>query len=250
MKYISFETPKSGEKLENNEDSVFVKKLSDKNFLVSVSDGASTGVFSKEWSEHITKNFDSAWIESEENFIFGLDSLRESFKPNITRNSALRKFLMQGSYATLLSLKISKSGYFFPKFELECFAIGDVCLFIFDVVGNLEFCFPYTSKDDFNNVPDLLRSSKKLQEKTPVTIKSSTTSCKMDSLIVIATDAFSEFLYKRKNSSDILAVIREVIDCKDQDQFTNLMDRYRTEFNMHNDDVAICMIQNESGKYF
>ena len=250
MQYKLFECSKHGESLENNEDSLFVKKLNDSSLLVNVSDGASTGVFSREWSKHLTSNLDSAWLESKDSFLFGLDTLRESFKPEISRNSALRKFLLQGSFATLMSIRISESGFIFPELLLDSYAIGDVCLFIYDSQGNSEFVFPYQTAGDFNNVPDLIRSSKKLQLDTPVTLHQKKISFDNKNLLVIATDALSEFLYKKIDSGDSFEFIQKILQCNNQADFEKLINLFRFEFGMKNDDVAICFIQYKNNLFF
>ena len=150
---------KRGEDLKKSEDSMEVKHIDSNTLLTVLSDGASTGVFSRAWSEHITSSMDSAWLESEEHLARGLDEIRKTFKPEITRPTALRKFLLEGSYATLYAAMIKKTGNFFikNKFQIQSYCIGDVVLFFFTPEGELEYSFFYDSHESFNNSPDLFR---------------------------------------------------------------------------------------------
>ncbi|MDH4129944.1 MAG: protein phosphatase 2C family protein [Spirochaetota bacterium] len=251
METLSFEAPKAGIEDFRNEDSFKIRQIANDLMLVLVSDGASTGVFSKEWSDHITNNFDSAWLSSAEDFEFGIKTIRETFKPDITRQTALRKFLMQGSYATLLSVLIKKNkSWFKSNVDLTMYAIGDVCIFIFSDNGELEFTFPYLSVEDFNNVPDLIRSSNNLQEKTPYKIFQNTYTTSLDSLIVVASDALSEYLFKTLTEGTIFDTIKEIAKCENNEQFKRLMNYYRDNCKMKNDDVTICFITDRPDLYY
>jgi len=247
----SFETAKAGVEEKNNEDSFRIRQINMEKTMVLMSDGASTGVFSKEWSDHITNNIDSSWLKSVDDLEYGLNTLRESFKPNITRQTALRKFLMEGSYATLLALLIEEdTGWFSSKLDLTLYSIGDVCVFVFSEDGSLEFSFPYTRYEDFNNVPDLIRTSEKLQKKTPYVIKPSSFKTSAKSLIVVASDAISEYLFQAKDEGKLLSSIEDIVACENNENFKKLMDIYRQEMNMKNDDVTVCVLTKEPELYF
>ena len=75
-------------------------------------------------------------------------------------------------------------------------SLSSTFIFVFDKQGKLEYSFPQKKFEDFGNVPDLVRSSKKLQEKTPVNLKNDSFNTSNQSLIAIVTDALSEFLFK------------------------------------------------------
>lgn len=246
MKQQLFMTAKSGLPDEKNEDAVFIKNLDKKTLMVVMSDGASTGVFSRQWSTHLTKNFDSSWLESDESFNSGLESLRESFKPKIDRPSAQRKFLLEGSYATVFASTIERVSVFFSsRLKLTNYCIGDVSLFVYSRKGELKYTFPFTSASAFGNVPHLVRSSDKHQKKSPATIRSDEFSAAKDDLLIYATDAISEFLFKAIEKKSDGQIIQRVRECKTDDEFRDLMDHYRTKCGMHNDDVAILFLEAE-----
>ncbi|MES0489662.1 MAG: hypothetical protein ABUK01_06710 [Leptospirales bacterium] len=245
MEYQLFETPKSGLPDDKNEDSVLVKKISSNQALITMSDGASTGVFSRNWSDHITGFFDTAFLDSSEDFLNGLQSLRTSFQPEITRPSAQRKFLLEGSYATVLASFVEKvTGLFSSRFKINNYAVGDVCLFIFNKTGELKQLFPYKESADFGNIPDLVRSSEKHQAKTPFSLRHDKFTASLDDTIVYATDAFAEFLLKQDEEHKLgHKILERVRMCKNNQQFRRLMDYYRTKGGMHNDDVTICILE-------
>lgn len=243
MDTTCYETAKAGLDANKSEDSILVKKIDNSSMMIVMSDGASTGVFSRAWSTHITGNFDTAWLKSREDFSYGLEVIRKSFKPDITRPTALRKFLMEGSYATVFALLAEKKfSLFGSKMKLTFYCVGDVTIFVFSEDGGLLYSFPFTKQEEFNNVPNLVRSNEKLQEKTPLNILSDTYISEGKNLVVIATDAMSEFIFHKMNSKRGYRVIEDIMDCKNQDEFLQLVTRYRKDENMKNDDVAVCIL--------
>ncbi len=251
MELLCYETPKAGIDDFKNEDSIFIRHLNQDSLMVLVSDGASTGVFSKEWSDHITHNFDTSWLKSIKDFEFGLTAIRESFKPNITRQTALRKFLKEGSYATLLAVQIDKdNSWFRSNFSLTSYSVGDVCIFIFNEEGILEHTFPYQKLADFNNIPYLIRTSDRLQEKTPYEVKIDHYTTSQDNLIVVASDALSEYFFQASARNEVFKTIKEIIDCQDNDEFKDFITILRKECDMKNDDVSVCFVTERPDIYF
>ncbi len=240
MEVKFFTTAKAGLEEDKNEDSIFIKQLDSDKFMISLSDGATTGVFSKEFSKHITNNFDSSWISSINAFENGIEQIRNTFKPDITRPTALRKFLMEGSYATLMVAVIElKTSLFTSKIKINSMCVGDVTLFIFNYNKELIYSFPFNHSIDYTNAPDLIRSSTKLQQKSPYKIKFNKHEAHIDSLIVIASDAISEFLFRCIEDGIGNETITSILNCKDSSEFKILIDHYRNNQNMKNDDVTI-----------
>ena len=153
---------------------------------------------------------------------------------------------MEGSYATLYAAMIKKRGNFFikNKFEINSYCIGDVSLFVFTPEGELEYSFYYTDHENFDNSPELFRSNEKLQKKTPFTIHSDIYITSRKNTIVFATDALSEFIFKRLVVKKGLDVILEIMECQSNEDFFKLMEYYRDSCNMKNDDIAICIIKD------
>jgi len=248
LEYHLYETPKSGLEDDKNEDSVFIRTLSRSNLMITMSDGASTGVFSRKWSDHICKSIDSAWLTSPEDFEYGIEKIRETFKPNLTRPTAKRKFLLEGSYATVMSLLIQKPSWWFGDIKIKLISIGDISIFVFNKDGELEYSFPQKKSEDFGNVPDLIRSSKRLQEKTPYEIKQDNYSTSNSNVIAIMSDAISEFIFS--NTENGLDIIKRIAICKTNDQFRRLVDHYRSKCGMKNDDVSVLLLAHQPELYF
>lgn len=250
MKTRIYTTPKAGLENSQNEDAAAVDVVEPDALWIRVADGASTGVFSREWSRHLCRDFAFRPIRCEDDFEQRLDTLREAFQPEITRPSALRKFLTEGCYATLLTAWVrktqEKTG---GELQLTLFAIGDVCLFRFDPAGALQFAFPHNQAKNFNNVPHLIRSKAALQAKTPYQIAQAEISAYPDDLIAIATDALSEYLFETiangKHRSDLL----KILECEDNRAFKDVIDRFRAN-GMKNDDVTVCFLTGHPDLYF
>lgn len=270
MKYISFNTSKNGVELEKGEDALAVRQIGKHSLLIIMSDGASTGVFSHDWAHHITSSFDSAWMRSVNDFTFGMGEIRKSFKPVIERPTALRKFLMEGSYATIFAARIAFEKKLFRQnaYHITTFSIGDITTFVFSPDGTLEYSYPNKKSGDYNNVPALFRSSAKLQEKSPVSVMTEDYSTPASNTLVFATDAMSEYIFElieadgkdagqvknpEMNGNDtaeshnprINDLISKIKNCPGQQQFTELIDACRGTGKMKNDDVTILMIIGE-----
>jgi len=251
MKTRIYTTPKAGLEDFQNEDAVAVDPAGADALWVRVADGASTGVFSREWSRHLCHNFEVSWIQSVQNFENGLENIRESFQPEITRPSALRKFLMEGSYATLLTALVQKTDATADTaLQLTLFAVGDVSLFVFSQAGETMFTFPYKHTKDFNNVPNLIRSKAALQAKTPYKIAQTEIRTAPEDLIVIATDALSEYLFKTMSAGKHPMKLLKMLQCKDDMAFKEVIDIFRNADGMKNDDVAVCFLTARPDLYF
>lgn len=250
MKTICFEATKSGLDVTGSEDSHLVKRIDKKTLMVVVSDGASTGVFSRAWSHHLTGSFDTAWVKSEKDFLYGLEVMRGTFKPDMKRPTALRKFLMEGSYATLFTLMIESSGGLFTggRLTLSSYSVGDITLFSFTPRGELEFSYPWERHTDFTNSPDLVRSSEKHQAQSPFKLRIRTHTTSAKNTIVVATDALSEFILRNMIEKKGHEIIRSILACPGPEEFRALIERYRTEKGMKNDDVTVCIVTNSVKK--
>lgn len=251
MDVLCLEAPKAEIEDFRNEDAMAVRRIGEDALLAALSDGASTGVFSKEWSDHIVRHVEPEWLKSVDDFENGLKEMRASFKPSIVRQSALRKFLLQGSYATLLAMFIQKDrSRMDDELALTIYAVGDVCCFIFTEKGDVEFTFPCTTLEAFNNVPHLIRSSAKLQKNTPYDVLYKNLNTQADNLIVIATDALSEYLFKTMSEGRSFDILKDIIKCQDNNQFKELVTFYRQNDKMKNDDVSVCFITDRPDIYF
>ena len=249
FEYFSFETAKRGLAFAKSEDSLSVQQVGIDKLLVTLSDGASTGVFSKKWSKHIVESITQEHVVSKESFASQLSRIRKTFQPSITRPSALRKFLQEGSYATVASVLFESisSAEEEKTLKLHMLTIGDIELLGIKPDGSLDFSFPYQSSQEFGNVPDLLRSNEKLQVKTPLTIQESVCVSSLQNTILICTDAASEFFLKRlEEYGHIKDIIANILLCQTQLEFANLMDDYRSNYGMKNDDVAIFLLRKRN----
>ena len=248
MIHKAYTTPKAGLEDDRNEDAFHVRTLNPRELLVSVSDGASTGVFSRNWSKHLATGIDSAWLDSPEAFLGGLDSLRATFKPEITRPTAQRKFLMEGSYATILAVRVRVPLWWLGRLRLKLFCVGDVTILIFDADGEMLYSFPQKTLTDFGNTPELYRSSAKLQEKTPFALHQDEVSAPRSALVAVLSDAIAEYIFTLDPGSR-LPLLKRVAACKDNAEFRTLADELRAA-GMKNDDATAALITHRPDYYF
>jgi len=103
---------------------------------------------------------------------------------------------------------------------------------------------------DFNNVPNLIRSKAALQAKTPYKIAQAEIRTAPDDLIVMATDALSEYLFKTVPSGNHPNKLLKMLQCKDDIAFKEVINTFRNADGMKNDDVAVCFLTARPDLYF
>ena len=145
------------------------------------------------------------------------------------KNSIVEK---SGAGATLCGLSLDKDGW-------TCECLGDSCLIIVD--QNYGISFHTSQHGEFDNHPDYFDSF--------TTGKGSVykTNGQYDDAkaFLLVTDPFSELFYKHQmDASFIRTRLSELNELTDHQSFTTLVERWRDELNMHNDDSSLIIIQN------
>ena len=153
----SFWLPKHGNTQAEYEDAFCFKKPINQNvdtfFRAAVADGATEASFSKEWANLLVQAYYQGELNDEKTLIQYLPQLQKQWSAEVTQKPlpwyAVEK-LQRGAFSALFGLTLYENRY-------EIMAIGDSCLF--HIRGDkLEYSFPITHSEQFNNRPLLLSS--------------------------------------------------------------------------------------------
>ncbi|MBI2569820.1 MAG: hypothetical protein HYV63_22685 [Candidatus Schekmanbacteria bacterium] len=248
MQVRTFQASKAGAARHENEDSVDLRRRSPGELGIVLADGASTGVFSKGWSAHLAATFGEHLDCALESFDAVLELARATFSPDLSRHTALRKFLTEGSFATLLAARVElvqdagRGGE--RSYALTMAAVGDACLIALDADGSCVLAFPCVSAADFGNTPNLIRSSAKLQERTPYRRQNARSPVRGTCTLLAATDAFAELVVRKVACRQSGELLRRLLECEEEARFAALVAELRRDHGMKNDDVSIVLIQD------
>lgn len=125
--------------------------------------------------------------------------------------------------------------------------LGDSCLL---EVENNQIKKIHTSQqgDEFDNHPDYFDSDASKEGKgTPLHICGEITS---QTNILLVSDPFSDFLNERKKGGKEELYIKELLQVTNHDEFEALVDKWRKEYGMHNDDSTLIIIEYEESDDF
>lgn len=244
--------PKSGNADAEMEDAFRPKErgeITSGHLCFAVADGATEGVFSKQWAECLIKCF----CEKVESDIVSLmeRALKEweIWKTNyvLSRNEDGRPLqwfeehgLIAGAFSTLLGLELvaCDDGRHGDWYGL---AVGDTCLFqVHD--EELIAQFPVLHSSDFSNRPFLASTNRLSNVHIAEVQQQMRGQWQRNDQFYIMTDALAcWFMQMREASRNPLRSVRQ-LDTEEGEEFFDWISRLRSEESMRNDDVTLLRI--------
>lgn len=209
---------------------------------IAVSDGMSQSIFSSWWAKilvdyylengHIPDEMHPLQHKWQQMLSDEIVKREEEAKTNPKRSPwRLKNSYSErsGAAATLCGLSLIGD-----KWMCEC--IGDSCLIVVNHDYTLEF---YTSQvGEFNNHPDFLDSfgdgrGTPIKKEVKQDIKA----------LLMVTDPFAELFQKEKNNQKFIkARLEELCNLCNHNTFIHLVEKWRDDFEMHNDDSTMILI--------
>ncbi|MBD5259619.1 MAG: hypothetical protein HDS46_02320 [Bacteroides sp.] len=220
------------------------------NNRIAISDGMTQSVFPQWWarilvdhyleSGHIPTNIKPLQEKWQKMLISEIQKREEESKTNPKRNPwRLRNSLAEksGAAATLCGFSVSNDGW-------NCECIGDSSLIAVDHDYSLKF---YTSQvGEFGNHPDYLDSFNN-GVGTPV-IKSVEKNVKM---LLMVSDPIAELFQLNETKPEFIrSRINEILSLTEHTSFIDLVEKWRDELGMHNDDTTLIIIKDPSNNNF
>lgn len=213
---------------------------------VAVSDGVGQSIMPLEWAKILVNSFieerwlpgdditplQRAWLSEAQAY---LRAQKESgHNPWMLENCLLNR---DGAGATFCGVSFPK------KNKWSAIILGDSCLVEINNKEKIEAI--HSSKvGAFNNRPDYFDSMGPMSG----TIAYREGELDRKKAILLVSDPFSELFQKIKGTPDEKVIIKEIFELSDdQSEFEKLVDRYRENYGMHNDDSTLLIIESEFG---
>lgn len=213
------------------------------NNRIAVSDGMSQSIFPQWWAKilvddylengHIPYDISPLQEKWQKMLLAEIHQRENEAETNPKRDPwRLKNSLAEksGAGATLCGLTLGN--------EWSCECLGDSCVITISDEYTLNF---YTSQvGEFGNQPDYFDSFREGRGK-PIT-KIINRDVKA---ILMVTDPFAELFQLHKNDSDFIKTrFEELKDLTNHESFIELVEKWRDEFGMHNDDSTLVIIDD------
>lgn len=243
MKVKAFITHKEAEKYSDCQDCFAIKG---ENKTIAVSDGISQSIFSGVWSEILTDAFvDEPWgICAEMPFpkpclskcwYERVEERKQAMRDNGNEMSLymLERMLVEGKTAGATFLGIQFNGQ-----KWAGIVLGDTCLIeIKD--GSVKEIHTSQKSETFDNMPDFYDSNvnkdgRGVERRISGELDSNTT-------LLLVSDPFSDFFSEHKDEAP--KFVKELLNVSSHEEYESLVERWRDEHHMHNDDSTVVIVE-------
>ena len=200
-----FELAKEPEYPDQNQDAWW---LNAEEGVAAIADGVTSGIFSRQWAQILTRAAVENWPEptDEDRFPAWLAELRAKWEAEIDTSGLAwyqRAKLREGGFSTLVWLRLLDNEALHDGKEesvVEVMAIGDSCLFHVRHEKVLE-SFPLDATHDFDSSP-LVLGSVDLNRDGQLQFERIEISCRAGDLLVLCTDAVAAWALRRSEQDD------------------------------------------------
>ena len=215
-----------------------------KNNRIAVSDGMSQSIYPQWWAQILVNAYiDKGKIPNESELQKYQDVWQDRVQDEISirEKNGKNPWRLKNSFAEKSGAGATLCGFSWNENEWTCECIGDSSLIIVKADFSIEI---KSSQDgDYGNHPDYLDS---FQEGRG-TIKYFQGSFDNVYAVLLVTDPFSELFYlNQHNCAFIEERIREIQSLSNHVSYTALVERWRDEFGMHNDDSTLIFLTDFS----
>lgn len=210
------------------------------NKRIAVSDGMTQSIFPDRWAQILVDAFlESGTIPQDikpyqylwQTFLSNEISRRESEgkDPWRLKNFELEK---KGAGATLC-------GFTWTSKEWKCECLGDSCLI--EISKDYQLRFFTSQVGGFDNHPDYFDSFLKGKGE-PVKVYGNFDNVRA---LLLVTDPFSELFQRYELNKDFIKErLDEILGLSDHESFVNIVESWRDNYNMHDDDSTLVIIQD------
>lgn len=248
MKIKAFITHKAAEQYVDCQDRFTINP---DNRTIAVSDGISQSLHSKIWADILTKEFvKQPWgINETDSFASVHEKFSQEWRSSVEnsqgRVSESARFFTERMLAEGRSAGATFLGVQFDVLKWNGTVLGDSCLIEIRDNENLEI---YTSQEGghFNFTPDYYDSD----PNKPGNGKEKQISGELAPgvTLLLVSDPFSDFF--AENRAKASGYIKELCELKTHEEYISLVDRWRKEYKMHNDDSTIVIIEYDGSNDF
>jgi hypothetical protein len=238
----SFYCVKAGNSPDENEDALLVPSSSfEEKIRIAVADGATESSFSLEWADLLVSYYKD-FPNFETDFWTLFPDIKSSWLSRINHSNLewyAQQKLEMGAFASFLGADIDLLTEI-----VKIIAIGDSNFFAFRDCKLIK-AFPIEDSNAFGNTPILVSSELKKNRIDDQFFKKVTFDMVTGDILVIATDAISQWLLKEtENGNYPVNAVLGLPDTKiDPWPFQNWLDEIRKHHLIKNDDTTLVLIQ-------
>lgn len=244
MRIQAFITHKKSEDFEACEDR-FAINFEDKS--IAVSDGMGSSWMQQIWAQILVNKYTDTidWVPNRES-IKELspiwrhqveDFIQYQKDQNVPQSTIIRN---ENNLALGLSAGATFVGIRFTDFRWDGDVLGDSCLIEWD--GKDAVFHSSQEVDKFDNYPDYFDSDALREGKgNPKPISGDMSK---DSILLLVSDPFSDFLWEHRKQRDIDEYIKQLLTISSHEDFEKLVEDWR-QHGMHNDDTTLVIIEHD-----
>lgn len=207
-----------------------------------VADGVSQSHLPNVWADILTRDFVGSeekatqWVERLERRLPVLAAKwRVENDQRLARAEDKEKRLMDRTWRNFGRAASTVAGVSFnDDGSLDYFQLGDSCIFMVDVDGNLK---PFARLEEFGNTPDYVDTAGDLKGK----VYAGTDYMLGAAFLVLMTDALSDWFVKAQQQD--IATIQTLWQLENHEQFWNWVEASRDDGGLKDDDVAMVIIK-------
>lgn len=215
-------------------------EIDTENKRIAISDGMSQSIFPQWWAEILVKAFLQTGEIPHKNISQYQQVWQNKVREEITKQErdGQKPWLLrnmfddgEGAGATICGFEWSDNGW-------TCQCLGDSCLI--KVKDDYSIEIITSQKGNFNNQPDYLDSFSDGRG-TPITVEGDFNL----KAILLVTDPFAELFQIHQSEKEFVKdCFCELCEIDSQELFVQLVEKWRDEFNMHNDDSTFVLLTN------
>ena len=247
MKIRAFITHKVKEKFTDCQDRFSINPDTKS---VAVSDGMSQSWQQKIWAQLLVDTFANSceWLPTHESIkplCYKWREEVERFIQNLKDNNAPENLIYRNerNLAEKRSAGATFVGIRFIGMNWSGIVLGDSCLIEWDGENTIFHTSQHT--DSFDNRPDFFDSNPLCQGKG--THKNINGTISDNSVILLVSDPFSDFLFEHSKQGDVATYIHQLLNIASHEVFETVVEEWRKN-GMHNDDTTLIIIENDNSE--
>ena len=251
MKIRAFITHKLAEQFKDCQDRFSINQDTKS---VALADGMSQSYQQKIWAALLTDSYTSntdfvpnkasieelsvQWHEQVKKYIEDLNANQAPQYLIIMNTNALA--MRKSAGATFLGIRFEENRW-------NGDVLGDSCLIVLQD-NRIKDILTSQDGDEFDNHPDYFDSDASRTGKgTPKQINGIVNA---NTSIMLVSDPFSDFLNEKRKEGKDEEYVKELLQVTNHDEFEALVDKWRKEYGMHNDDSTLIIIEDDSTDKF
>ncbi len=255
MKIRGFITHKCAERYSDCADYFSIDAKTKK---IAVSDGISQSIMPLEWAKILSNKFTSGiwspgddiaplqkiWQNEANQF---LDEQKKDAEKKDADNAY--PWMLENCLEANEGAGATFCGITFKDFNWDAAILGDSCLVsVKKKNGSFNIEQIYSSKENnhFDNNPDYFDSF----NNTVGSLKTRKGQLGKTNVLMIVTDPFSELFERIKNTEEENSIIQKILAVQNQDEYCALVDELRNQYQMHDDDSTLIIIEHDKNGDF